>query len=229
MGLGKILKLLTKSPRVNGWIAALATSPYMAYKFHQYSADGKDHTFLDFAKTGIPSVTAFILAYLGTAVLHVYTKETDTGQRTRPGDRKIMKNLEARLAEQTPPSVFFAGEKDIPYGVLNLWRFTHLNGKTLEQIARNEQNPAIAIDAMLLYCGSEHKMDDGLLLLTDAYEWLNNRKPKFSRSGKIACAYRDFVFSIARWLEPRNVSEYILAATHDSILRPDHAWYWSAL
>ncbi len=229
MGLGKLLNLLTKSPRANGWLAALGTSPYVAYKFHQYFTDNNDHAFSDFAKTGIPTVTAFILAYLGTAVLHVYTKETDTGERTRPGDRKIIKNLEDRLLEHTPPSILLPGKKTLDYGITDVLFLKYKTGASLERKARAEQNPARALDAMLLYCGSERKIDDGFLLLKDAFDWMEGNSPELTFSGKIAYAYNGFMLGIARKLEPRNVSEYILSAAHDSILNPANAWRWSML
>jgi hypothetical protein len=230
MGLGKlVLKLLTKSPRVNGWMAVLATSPYIAYKFNQYFNDGRDHTFSDFARTGIPTIAAFILAYLGTAVLHVHTKETDTGQRTQPGDKKIIKKLEERLLEEAEPSVFLPGKKTIDYGIKDTLFLKYKTGAELEKKAREKQNPALALDAMLLYCGSEKRIDDGYMLLRDAFDWLEGSTPELSSSGKIAYAYQNFMLKIARKLEPRNVSEYILAAAHDSILNPAQAWKWSML
>lgn len=226
MGLGRlVLKLLTKSPLWNGRIAALGIA---AYKFRQLVTDGKDHTFSDYAKVTIPAVSVFIAAYLGTAVLHAFTKEKDTCERTRLGDRKIIKNLEARLQEQTPPSIFLTGEKQLDYGITDTLFLMYKKGTDIEKKAREKQNPALAIDAMLNYC-IEGKIDDGYLLLKDAFDWLKNKKPKLSLSGRIAYAYRDLMFGLARRLMPRSSYEYILASVHESILKPEHSWYWSAL
>jgi len=226
MGLGKlVLKLLTKSPL---WNARIAAAGALTYKCHQLLTDGKDNPFSDFAKAVIPTVGVGIVAYLFTAVLHAYTKEKDTCERTRPGDRKIIKNLEARLQEQTPPSIFLTGEKQLDYGITDTIFLMRKKGADLEKKAREKQNVALAIDAMLNY-SIERKIDVGYLLLKDAFDWLNNKKPKLSLSGRIEYAYRDLIFGLARWLMPRSSYEYILASAHESILKPEHSWYWSAL
>lgn len=230
MGLGKlVLKLLTKSPKANALLLTLATLPYCLARQKGYVAENNDETFTESLKHFWPTIPAVLIGYLSTVALHVWTKETDTGQRTQPGDRKIIKKLEERLLEEAPPLVFLPGKNKIDYGITNTLFLKYKTGAELERKARKQQNPALALDAILLYCGSEKRIDDGYMLLRDAFDWLEGSTPELSSSGKMAYAYQNCMLKIARKLEPRNVSEYILAATHDAILNPAQAWKWSML
>ncbi len=232
MGLGRlVLKLLTKSPKINGRIAALAASPYAYYRFKNYMDDPSiDHSYLGTVKETLPLIlAAFLAGYLGTVYLYAKTRIEEPNQRPQKGDRKKVKNLEEQMLEHTPPSLFLPGKKTLDYGFTDMLFLKYKTGTKLEKKAREQKNPALALDALILYFGSERKIDDGFLLLRDAFDWLEGSTPELNFRAKLAYAYTNLAFEISRRLGPRDIKVYMMKAAHNSILKPEKTWHWSAL
>src|SRR3990172_5237777 len=157
MGLGKgIIQWLAHTPNSasrNAWIAATATMPYLISKTWQHLNENLGDIKPELAAHALPTLGAFLGAYLGTAVLHVLTKEKNA---MRPEDYKKIKTLEQQLLSQQPPNMPFEGEQKISYKLKDMLKyyytpFLHHSAESVEKNAYENKNPLLALDAAIKY------------------------------------------------------------------------------
>ncbi len=235
MGLGKrIVQWLAHTPNAairNGWTAALCTFPYFISKTWQHLDENPGDSRLGFALRAMPTVGVFLGAYLGTAVLHVFTKEKNA---LRLEDYKKIKTLEQHLAQQQPPHTPFEGEKKISYKLKDMLKYYHIpffrhSAESVEKNAYENKNPLLALDAAIKYGGSRKQFDKSLLIIRDALDWLNGKKPIVNIATHIMFWYIKLALKVVRKLDVREPGMYMVSAAYDSIMNPEHAWYWSQL
>ncbi len=237
MGLGrKTLDLLAKTPKLNGCIAA-ATAVAFAWpgiqEHIEWNADIKYNPLKTALYAGtwaaIYGLSAFLPVHLSTTALRCFTKE-DTG--TKFSDFKTIKQLKQQLAKQQPPTIPFQGDTRISYSLTDMVKnhaipFHSPKAENIEQQAQREKDPLLALDAGIEYDKRKEGYDKALLLMRDALHWLDGKKPTVKPSAKIAYAYYSLMLKTIRTLQPREVSNYMMSAIYESIMRPEHAWYWS--
>ncbi len=230
MGIGKhVMNWLChrpKSARRNAWLAALATLPYACYRQWAYMEETHDVSIPSMAKFGGLPLLAWLAAYLGTAVLHAFTREKHA---TRPADYAIIKGLEEKLDQQSPPTIPFTGEHKLNYSISDVFRYHYKDVATVDTRARETRNPLAALDATIRYFGSANNMDEGLILLRDALDWLEGKKPVLDWKTKLLFLRQTLAIKAARKLEPSAPEAYIFSAAYESIMHPERAWYWSEL
>jgi hypothetical protein len=232
MGLGNsILNWCIKNPTTTGKIAFYSSLPYGLLQIEKYCKENQDFSYFDAFKVSAPipigafAVTTSIATLL--RVLQIRKKQPEC--TVRKGDRQIIKTLEDRINQQTPPTIFLKGEKELKHSIWDILRFNYLSGKDQEEKSRKQKNPLIAGGAIMKYCGSEEKADDAFILLKDAFDWLEGKKPQLSFTAKCWSKIEDFAYSAGRKLEPKSIESYINSSAHESLVRPESAWKWSSL
>jgi hypothetical protein len=234
MGENKIVKWLAHTPNApsrNGWIAGLGTLPYFIPKVWQHLEENQGSVTPELLLHAIPTMAAFITAYIGTVALHTRTKKENA---TKKGDYKKVKELKKQLSRTKPPEIPFSGEQKISYKLQDMLKYYYIpflrhSAESAEKKARENKNPLLMLDAALKYGGRRQQFDKSLILIRDALEWLGGRKPKISLSTQTMFWHAKLALKMARRLDALEPSVYMMSAAYDAIMNPERAWYWSQL
>src|SRR5574341_1958537 len=148
------------------------------------------------------------------------------------GSHEIIKNLEELLKNETPPTVNFTGTKKIGYESPTILLTTDTD--ELQKIAREKQNPFFALEAAIKLFSSEQTRSEAFVLMRDALEWLEGKKPEFSPilnliylpSAEIKFDL-DHLRNKLSTQDQLDISAYIFRAMCESMVRPENAWYYS--
>ncbi|MBW2970038.1 hypothetical protein KY319_02850 [Candidatus Woesearchaeota archaeon] len=234
MGLGeRILKTATKNPVINGAIASIGTSAYLLHEaLQQFECDAslKYDTLnrLGYLTTHVllPAIPVYLATSVLTAILKSITKEK--GHRTKLSDFKTIRKLKKELRKATPPTINFTGEQKIRYGIPDLYK---PDFQGLDEAARNARKTRNSAQAMYLSVKyiSKGKYDEGLILLRDAIDWLEGKRPKSSLTSRPALSLFTIASAGSKLFEPCEAWNYVILAVYEAIRRPEKAWYWSSL
>lgn len=223
MGLGrKIISALTKHPILNGCLAALATWP-IAYPLFQEQWK-PDPTYWEKIRWGLPPISAFFTVATGTIITKIFTREND---RTRLSDYKLRRKLEEEL--KSPPTFETKGTQQVSYTLTDLYtNLFHPDKAAVLKRAKETRNPLSALDVAMEYLCLK-KYDDGLIVLRDALDMLEGKKPKISPATKLQRFAHSFGSFLSRNVELRSMEAYMTVAALYSITEPEKSWYWSKL
>jgi len=178
----------------------------------------------------LPALAALFATSIGCQLLNTFATPKDKyAQPHKLRDFKTIKTLEKIVRAQKRPSIFFNGEGNIKYGILDALRWHYLGPIKAEKHARNTKNPIELMFASLSYMGRHGKFDLGLECLKDAIDMLGNKKPKVVYGAGLKILPVKLAIKFAYKIGPRHIGNYIVSAAYASILCPEDAWFYGAL
>jgi|GEM_PF-3841664 len=214
MGAKKLFENVLKNPIRNGYIGSIAAVTGLIANYLKN----------DELPSLLPTLVGGFGAFTGTTLLTIWAQNFARNL----GGLSIKKIEKGTLKSE--PTFQFKGEKEIKYNLIDYARlFFAKNPQSVAKIARKTKNPLIALDAMILYSGKYDDFSEGITLLRDAFDWLEEKEPKLSLSTKLSQFNQSFAFSFARFFNPYQTEMYLLQAMHASITNPKKAYYWSEI
>lgn len=170
-------------------------------------------------------ITKLLVQYL--AVKRAIRKKPEN-TRTKKEDKQLIKNLEERINQETPPQLQLGEMQEINIPLTTaIKKYFHKDPEKLEEIAQQTESPAISIEAGIYYLGKED--DKALVCFRNATDWLKGKTPKPTRKTRLNLEIIEFLLAYLRKKHPRYIEYYLMTAAIQSITRPQQAYYYSKL
>lgn len=170
-----------------------------------------------------PTIAAYLSVYIGTMILAYKTKPEKYGVTTKE-ERKKIKQLEKLVKQQTPPTLP-KEETTIDYSISDVIRYFYASTKTLDKQARAKKSPLLAMRAAMKYFGTNHHdLDEALLIIRDAHNWLEHKKPKLTLQAKTFNLNNAWAVNAIQKLTPKSYELQFFLAMYYSIVNPEKAW-----